>query len=123
MALLIQPPVTMTLKFRSFFGWDGWFPALFINIINQLVAVITTVCKHTASFYIYMIQYRYGKIDVIALPFAEHKIYRTAISVYGCMDFGTGTSTAVPDFVWRPPFFAPALCWWAWTIVASSESS
>ena len=31
--------------------------------------------------------------------------------IYGCMDFGTGSSPAVPDLVWRPPFFAPALCW------------
>lgn len=123
MALLIQPPVTTALKFGSFFRRDSWFPAIFIDIVDQILAVITTVRKHAASFYINMSQYRDGVIDVITLSFAKHQIDRIAISVYGCMDFGTGPSPAVPDLVWRPPFFAPALCWWAWTIVASRESS
>ena len=41
----------------------------------------------------------------------KHQIDRIAISIYGYMDFGTGYSAAVPNFVSRPPFFAPALCW------------
>ena len=94
-----------------FFGRDCWLPAIFIDIVGQVPTVITTVRKYTASFYIDMFQYRDGKIDVIALSFTKHQIDRIAISVYGCMDFGTGSSPAVPDFVWRPPFFAPALCW------------
>ena len=111
MSLFIQPPVAAALKFGSFFGRDGWLPAIFIDIIDQILAVITTIRKHSASFYIDMLQYRDGKIDVITLSFTKHQIDRTAISVYGCMDFGTGSPAAVSDFVWRPPFFAPALCW------------
>ena len=111
MALFIQLPVTVTLKLGSFLGRDDWLPSIFIDIVDQLKTIITTVRKYTASFYIDMLQYRDGKIDVIALSFTEHQIDRIAISVYGCMDFGTGSPAAVPDFVWRPPFFAPALCW------------
>ncbi len=31
--------------------------------------------------------------------------------------------TVWPDFICRPPFLAPGLFWWAWTMVASRESS
>ena len=57
----------MTLKFGSFFGWDGWFSSFFIDIINQILTVITAVCKHTAFFYSNMLQQGDGKINVIAL--------------------------------------------------------
>ena len=109
MALFVQPPVTAALKFGSFFGRDGWFPAIFIDIVNQILTVISTVCKHTASFYINVLQYRDGEIDVITLSFTKHQIYRIAICVYRCMDFGAGTSPAVPDLVWRP-LFLPQHC-------------
>ena len=69
-----------------------------------------------------MLQYRDDQIDVITLSFTKHRVDRIVISVYGRVDFGTGTFLAVSDLVWSP-LFALALCWWAGTIVASSESS
>ena len=104
MAFFIQLPVTMALKLGSSFGGDGWFPAIFIDIVNQILAVIATVRKYTASFYIYMLQYWYGKINVTSLSFTKHQTDRIAIGVYGCMDFETSSSPAVPDFVWSPLF-------------------
>lgn len=104
MALFIQLPVTVTLKLGSFFGRDDWLPSIFIDIVDQLKTIITTVRKYIASFYIYVFQDWDGKIDVTTLSFAKHQIDRIAVSVYGRMDFGTGTSPAVSDFVWRPPF-------------------
>lgn len=82
-----------------------------IDVIQQIVAVISTVCQYIASFYIDMFQNGYGKINVIALSFAEHDINWITISIYCCMDFGAGSAPAMSDFVWNPPFFAPALCW------------
>lgn len=105
------------------FGWDGWFSSFFIDIINQILTVITVVCKHTVFFYINMLQQEDGKINVIVLFLTKYQIDRMAISIYGYMDFRTGSSAAVPNLVKRPSFFAPALCWWAWTIIASKESS
>lgn len=58
-----------------------------------------------------MIQQRYCIIDIITLPFAGHKIPRIPIGIYYCMDFGTGSSTAMSNFVREPPFLALALCW------------
>ena len=94
----------MALKLGSSFGRDDWFFTIFIDIVNQILAVITTVRKHTASFYIYMLQYWHGEIDVTSLSFTKHQTDRIAIGIYGCMNFGTGPSPAVPDFVWRTPF-------------------
>lgn len=99
MSFLIKIPVTATFNFSSFSGWYGWFPAIFIDIVDQLLTVISTVREHAASFYIYMFQYGNREIDVITLPFTEHYIHRISICVYCRMDFGTGTSPAVSDFV------------------------
>ena len=43
-----------------------------------------------------------------------------AEGITGCMDFGRQTSAGATDtFLGAIPFFAPALCWWARTIVLS----
>ena len=107
--VFIQPPIATALKFGFFFGRDGWFPAIFIDIVDQIPTVIIPVRQHAASVYIYMLQYRDCKIDVITLSFTKHQTDRTAISIYGCMDFGTGSPAAVSDFVWRP-LFLPRCC-------------
>lgn len=107
MALFIQPPAATTLRFDTISGWDGWFPAIFIDIVNQILTVISTVCKHTASFYINVLQYRDGEIDVITLPYTKRQVDRAAISVYGCMDLGSGSPAPVSDSVWRLPFLPP----------------
>ncbi len=59
---------------------QGIHPGTFYNWVSKLrkagytllITVITTVRKHAASFYIYMLQDWDGKIDVITLSFAEH---------------------------------------------------
>lgn len=112
MAFLVQPPVAMTLKFRSFFGRNGWFPAIFINIINQFVVVISTVGHYLASFHINMFQYGDCIIDAITLPLAQHDIYRITISIYSCMDLGLVLAPLwlCPISFGAPPFFASFLC-------------
>ena len=43
-----------------------------------------------------------------------------AEGITGCMNFGRQTSAGATDtFLGAIPFFAPALCWWARTIVLS----
>ena len=51
-----------------------------------------------------MIQQRDCVIDIVTLPFTNHKINRITVCIYNCMDFCAGSTTAVSDFVWRPPF-------------------
>lgn len=110
MALFIQPPVTTTLKFSSSSERDGCFPAIFIDIVDQILAVIASVREHSISVYIYMLSYRNGAIDVIKLSFTKHHIDRIAISVYGRMDLGVPPRLCPISFE-EPPFFAPTLCW------------
>lgn len=94
----------MPFEFSALSGWNRRLTSTFINIVQQLVTVIPTVCQYIASFYINMIQHRNGIIDIIALSFAEHDIQKVAIGIYDRMDFCAGTSPAVSDLIGRPPF-------------------
>lgn len=123
MVLLIKLPVTAALKFGSIPGRDRCLPVPPINITQKFRTIVPKVCHNLTSIDIDLLQHRNCKIDVIALPFTQHKIYEIPIGVYNCMDFGACSLAAVSDFVCRPPFFAPALCWWAWTIEASRNNS
>ena len=81
MALFIQPPVAAPLEFGSFFRRVGWFPAIFIDIIDQILAVITSIRKYTVSFHIYMLQYRDGKIDVCPISFEGPPFFTCTVLV------------------------------------------
>ena len=113
----------MPFKFSTLSGWNRRLTSTFIDIVQQLVTVIPTVCQYIASLYVNMLQHRDGVIDIIALSFAEHDIQRISIGIYGRMDFCAGTSPAVSNLIGRPPFFAPALCWCACTMEASRDNS
>lgn len=113
----------MPLKFCSFSGWDRRLPAMFIDVINQFTAVVPSIRQYMAVFYINVFKNRDCIINIISLSLAEHYEDGIPIRIYYCMDFCAGSSTAAADFTWRPPFFAPALCWCAWTMEASSDNS
>lgn len=110
MSFFVFPPVTLSFKFCAFPGWDGWLRSMLIKIINQLVAIIPSICQYIASIQIYMLQQRNRKINIVALSFADHDKNGIPIGIYCRMDFGAGSSTAMSDFIRRPPFLAPALC-------------
>ena len=107
MALFIQPPVATTLRFDTIFGWDGWFPAIFIDIVIRFWLSYPLSVAYAVSVYTYMLQHRDGEIDVITRPYTKHQVDRVAISVYGCMDLGSGSPAPVSDSVWRLPFLPP----------------
>ncbi len=109
MALFIKLPVTAALKFGLIPEWDRWLPVPPINIIQQFRTIVPTVCHNLASADIDLFQHRNCKIDVIALPFTQHKVYGIPIGIYNCVDFCACSPAAVPDFVWGSPFFVPAL--------------
>ena len=94
----------MLFEFGILSGWNRRLTSTFIDIVQQLVTVIPTVCQYIASLYINMLQHRNGVIDIIALSFAEHDIQRIAIGIYGRMDFSAGTSPAVSNLIGRPLF-------------------
>lgn len=58
--------------------------------------------------------------EVMGLSWREKKACRVAQCIDRGMDLGPQPASAASEglFVWIPPF-APALCWWARTMVAS----
>ena len=123
MPFFVFPSITAPLELCSFPGWNGWFCSMIVKIIDQLVAVISAVCKYTASLQRNMLQQGYRKINIIALSLADHNKKRISIGIYRCMDFCTGSSTTMSNFIGLPPFGAPALCGYAWTIEASIDNA
>ena len=56
MSFLVKPLITTTFKLSSSTGWNGWFTAMIVNVIYQLITVVSTVCQNFASIYFDMIQ-------------------------------------------------------------------
>ncbi len=71
MSFLIKPPVTVTLKPGSFSGGDGRFPTVVINIINQLVAVISPISQDLAAVQADWFQQWDCHIDIVPLSLAQ----------------------------------------------------
>ena len=124
MALFIEPPVALALEFCPFPGRDGGLPATTIYVVNQLLAVITPVSHHLAAFQaFYLLQDRDCVSNIVPLPFAYHQAHRVTIGIHSSMDFRAGPAAAAAYLIFGPPFFAPALCWCAFTMEPSKKSS
>ena len=61
-----------------------------------------------------------GSLEIMGLPWREKKACRVAQRIDRGMDLGAQAAPAASDCLlfWIPPF-APALCWWARTMVES----
>jgi hypothetical protein len=85
---------------------------------DQAVGVIAFVSENGLGFYLG--QERFGLGDVVDLSAGEAQRQRVAQSVDHHVNFGRQATTRPPYGLVETPFFrAPALCWWALTIVAS----
>ena len=61
-----------------------------------------------------------GSLEIMGLPWREKKACRVAQRIDRGMDLGAQAASAAPEgLLVRIPPFAPALCWWARTMVAS----
>ncbi len=61
-----------------------------------------------------------GSLEIMGLPWREEKACRVAQRINRGMDLGAqATSAASEGLLFRIPPFAPALCWWARTMVES----
>ena len=93
MSLFVKPPIAMAFKFSTFSRRNRWFSSMGIDIINQLVTVVSTICQYITSIGIDMIQQRDCVIDIVTLPFTDYKINRITVCIYNCMDFCAGSTT------------------------------
>ncbi len=110
MSFLVEPPIAVTLKLISTAGRDRWFSSVVVNVIDELVAVVTSVGEHSAPVHFDVLQQRNRVTDVTELSLADHEVHRITVSVYYCMDLGGSSSSAMSDFVGNAPFLALALC-------------
>jgi len=71
MSFLIKPPVTVTLEPGTFSGGYGRFPTVVINIINQLITVISSISQDLATIQADLFQQWDCHIDIVPLPLAQ----------------------------------------------------
>lgn len=92
---------------------------MFQQRLNQPgLGVIGFVCNDSLSWGVF--EQNVGALQIMALSGCEVKACRIAQRIDRGVDLGAQTAAATSNslLVWIPPF-APALCWWARTMVAS----
>lgn len=66
--------------------------AIWLYIINELIAVILAVSQDAAVFNIYMFQGRKKIVCIIPLSLTGHYVNGSSICIYSSMDFSAGNS-------------------------------
>src|SRR5258708_24666099 len=62
-----------------------------------------------------------SRLRCIALTCGQHEPHGTSQASNGHMNLGAqATARAADRLIFRPPFLAPAACWWARTMVEST---
>ena len=85
---------------------------------HPLVGIEGFVCHQSIG--LHLRQQRVGSFQVMGLAWSEQEGNRIAQGVDQGMDFGAQPAFAAPDrLVFAVFFWAPALCWWARTMVLS----
>jgi hypothetical protein len=98
---------------------DDRLGACSADVLPQRIAVISLVGNHMLGFEAF--QQYVGARDVMAFPFGQMQLNRLALAVDRDVDLGAETPTGAPQPLGFLPPFAPAACWWARTIVESSN--
>ena len=85
---------------------------------NSLLCVVGLVCNDRLCGC--ALEQDIGAFKVVCLSWGEVKAARVAQGIDRGVDLGTQAAPAASDgLLVRLPPFAPALCWWARTMVAS----
>ena len=119
MACLVEVAVIFTRLLRcAARGNDNFFAFLQQRLDQPGLSVIPFVCNDCLSQSVF--EQNVGTLQIMALPRCEVKPSGIAQRIDCCMDFGAQATTTAPKrlFLQAPPF-APALCWWARTMVES----
>lgn len=100
-------------------GWNNWNdPHLFEGLDHPLVGIVSFVGKESASLQAW--QQGVGTDQIVDLPGREMEARWVAQGIGGGVDLGRQPTLAAPNrLLLAIPPFAPALCWWARTMVLS----
>ena len=117
-ALSVEREIAVAFDFTVCLGRNDRRYLTHCEARNQAVGVIAFVGENGLGFYLG--QELFGLGDVVDLSAGEAQRQRVAQGVDDDMNFGRQTTTRSSYGLVETPFFrAPALCWWALTIVAS----
>lgn len=110
---IVSASTTSTSRRNHGFGAKG------ADLFAQWVAVVSFVADH--EFGLESFQQDFAAGHVVPLPFRQMELGRLAPVINRDMDFGAEAATGTSQCLGVLPPFAPAACWWARTIVESSN--
>lgn len=114
MALFVQPPITFALVNPIGFGWDGVIGILILNIDQDIICVIATICQNHASSDGDMGKYFYRYRAIMSVAWGQLEIHWVTQSIHYRMNLCVFTTPAGTYFLVAfgsgSPFFAPAEC-------------
>ena len=119
MAGPVGMPVEPALDFAIASGWDDeGFSCGSQGLYNALIGVKGHVGHEHRGCHLR--QQRVGAIQIVGLAGRKLESERISQGIDHGVDFGAQSASAAPDRLLFAVFFwAPALCWWARTIVLS----
>jgi len=117
-SLGIQGVVAFALGFAVGLGRNDRLDVSTLEAGDEGVRVVTFVSQD--SLRLQLGHERFGLCDIVRLSAGEAQRQRVAQGVYDDMNFGGQAAARATYSLVEAPFFrAPALCWWALTMVAS----
>lgn len=123
MPFFIKPPITMPFKFCALSRWNRGFSAMVIDIV-LLDDYCHNLCPPIHGFLLYLYVPAGGLrmwYHFAVLHWSSDELdYHTSLQQRG---FWCWLHPGYVRFRLETPFFAPALCWCAWTMEPSNESS
>ena len=122
-ACLVQMAVIAALVVaRGFRGNDYGFARLQQWLDHPVMRVISLVGNHHG--HLSVLEQHIGTFQVMGLSGREVKAGWIAQRIDRGVYLGAQAATATPDglTLFSPPFLAPALCWWALTMVESIKT-
>ena len=123
MARLVQVSVMATLVLARFGTGNHHSLARFLQRLDHpLLCVISLVSDDHGAWR--ALEQHVCALQIMCLPRRQMKTGRVSQCIDRGVDFGCQAAAAVPDrlTLLRPLFLAPALCWWALTMVESIKT-
>ena len=115
----LVPLAIMSADAMSTPRWNHGLSADGADLVSQRVAVVSLIANHKLGLELFQQDFATG--HVVPLPFRQMELGRLALVIDRYMDFGAEAATGESQRLGVLPPFAPAACWWARTIVESSN--
>src|SRR5208337_617918 len=116
-AFAVEGEIACARGFSVRFGWDDWGDRSIVEGGDEGVGVEGLVGDQSAGRDGF--DQRFGTSEIVILARAEHHLDGIAEGIDERVNLGRQSAAGSADGLRTVFFWAPALCWWARTIVAS----